>query len=59
MCQLGHSESNLVVMMMFIGTETLVTQFVNERPRVHASRSLCDPTIAESHYALQLPIKRL
>ena len=31
-------------MMTFVGTETLVTQLVNERSRVHANRNACTQT---------------
>jgi hypothetical protein len=34
----------MMMMMMFIGTETLVTQLVNERSRVHANRIACNRT---------------
>jgi hypothetical protein len=36
-CVLESSESEHLMMMMFIGTDTLVTQLENERSRVHAT----------------------
>jgi hypothetical protein len=38
------------IMMTFVGTETLVTQLVNERSRVHANRNACNHNKDHHHH---------
>ena len=38
------------MMMTFVGTETLVTQLVNERSRVHANRIACNHNKDHHHH---------
>jgi hypothetical protein len=46
----------MMMMMMFIGTETLVTQLENERSRVHATIIQQDPTAEPPVDSLARPL---
>ena len=45
------------IMMTFVGTETLVTQLVNERSRVHANRNACNRTKRDDDDDVLLALK--